>query len=82
MTECPRCGDPILWVHTTLGGVLPVDENPVADGNVLFTGRRVRNRQGITRPEVRVEDTFTLFDDGVARHAVHPCRLPPHPGHS
>jgi len=55
---------------------MPLDPVPVADGNVVFTGRSLTNDRGIARPEVRVEDTASMFDDGEPRYVTHFASCP------
>jgi len=49
VTTCRSCGAPIFWVETEKGKAMPVDAEPVSDGNVEMTGEMVGNR-----PLVRV----------------------------
>lgn len=34
MTVCRSCGEPILWAVTSTGSRIPIDFEPVSDGNV------------------------------------------------
>lgn len=34
--NCRSCKAPILWCRTTLGNLMPVDAEPVADGNIVL----------------------------------------------
>lgn len=36
--QCASCGAPIVWCATTRGNRMPVDPEPVADGNLLVDG--------------------------------------------
>ena len=38
MNTCRSCGAPILWRETHAGRRMPIDPEPVADGNVVIEG--------------------------------------------
>lgn len=59
--QCRSCGAPIRWAHTEAGKVIPLDADPVPDGNVTFTGASSTNDRGVTRPVVRVEAQPSLL---------------------
>jgi hypothetical protein len=40
MSACRSCGAPIRWVITVNDKRMPVDDEPVPDGNVLLDGDR------------------------------------------
>lgn len=40
VSTCRSCGAQIEWVHTDTGKRMPVDANPVPDGNVIVDGDR------------------------------------------
>lgn len=69
-TVCRSCQAPIRWARTTTGNLMPLDYEPVTQGNVLLTGRRVEGRQGLL-DECRVEAGPPMFDDGTARYVAH-----------
>lgn len=71
--RCRSCGAAIRWTHTANGRSMPLDAEPVADGNVVFTGRTVRNDRGVARPEVRVE---SQPHDGAPRYLSHFATCP------
>lgn len=37
MSACRSCGAPIVWAETVAGKLMPVDRDPVADGNVRLS---------------------------------------------
>ena len=55
---------------------MPIDADPVDDGNVIFTGRMVANDREVTRPEVRVEAQPPMFEDGEPRYLSHFATCP------
>lgn len=71
MSACRSCGATIRWVHTANGRAMPIDADPDPNGNVLFTGRNVRNDRGVAAPEVRVETQAPMFDDTTSRYLSH-----------
>jgi len=38
VTHCRSCGDRIIWAVTTKGKRIPLDADPVADGNIVIIG--------------------------------------------
>lgn len=38
MTACKSCQAPVTWLHTESGLRIPVDVQPVADGNIRIIG--------------------------------------------
>ena len=74
--RCSTCGAPIRWAHTVNGKAMPVDAEPVPDGNVVYTGRPVTNDQCRTAPGVRVESQPPMFDDGEPRYTSHFATCP------
>lgn len=54
MADCKGCGAIIEWVVTVAGVSMPIDPDPVPDGNVEFTGRTASTSTGWSCPEVRV----------------------------
>lgn len=38
MTACKSCQSPITWLHTVTGLRIPIDVQPVADGNIRVIG--------------------------------------------
>jgi hypothetical protein len=39
---CRSCGAAIIWLRTLNGGRMPVDAEPVADGNIVRRGNACR----------------------------------------
>lgn len=77
MALCRSCEAPIIWTRTTRGELMPIDADPVPDGNVVLTGRQVESRTGGYVPESKVEAaTITLFDDGATRYLSHFATCP------
>lgn len=76
MSSCRSCGAEVRWAHTANGRAMPLDAEPVPDGNVVYTGRDVRNDRGVARPEVRVEAQPPMFDDGQPRYVSHFATCP------
>lgn len=74
--RCRSCGAAIRWAHTANSRAMPLDAEPVADGNVVFTGRTVSNDRGVAAPEVRVESQPPMFDDGAPRFVAHFATCP------
>lgn len=35
---CSSCGKPMVWVKTVNGKAMPIDAEPVADGNLVLAG--------------------------------------------
>lgn len=71
MSRCRSCGAEIRWARTATGRPMPLDAEPVADGNVAFTGRSVRDARGFAAPEVRVESQPPMFDNDEPRYVAH-----------
>ena len=42
MSSCKSCGTRITWLETAGGGRLPVDDDPVPNGNVVAVGRMAK----------------------------------------
>jgi hypothetical protein len=38
MSQCRSCSAEIRWVFTAMGGRIPLDAEPVADGNIVLRG--------------------------------------------
>jgi len=38
VAECRSCDAPIVWARTQADKSMPIDAEPVADGNIVFTG--------------------------------------------
>lgn len=78
-TTCRSCGAEIWWAHTTAGRLIPVDSEPVDDGNVVATGRQTQqstvSNAIVTRPEVKVEEPG-LFPDDRLRYVAHFATCP------
>lgn len=74
--RCRSCGAPIIWAQTVNGKAMPIDAEPVPDGNVLLTGRRVETRRGTLAPECRVEGDTPMFPDGADRYMSHFATCP------
>lgn len=36
MSPCKKCGKPMRWVDTATGSHLPIDPDPVPDGNIML----------------------------------------------
>lgn len=39
MSTCRSCGARITWLETAGGKKIPVDEDPVPDGNIIVVGK-------------------------------------------
>ena len=62
--RCSQCAAPILWTMTEGNGrLMPVDLEPVENGNVVATGRQRPSPQGRMVPEMRVLSDLELTLD-------------------
>ena len=60
MSACRSCGTPIEWVRTSPEGkVMPLDPDPLDDGNLVRTGATSTTRMGTTVAVVRYLDPDT-----------------------
>lgn len=71
MSTCQACAAPIRWVITEAGKAMPIDAEPVPDGNIIMTGRTVRTRGGRLTPEVGYLTEGTLFPSDATRYVSH-----------
>lgn len=54
MTECRSCGEPIIWAKVWITGTpIPIDPDPVPNGNIVMRSRR---------PYVEVASTNQIKD--------------------
>jgi hypothetical protein len=61
-----------LWVQAEASaGLMPLDAEPITDGNVLLTGATTSTMGGGRIPVARVEASAPLFDDGAPRYRSH-----------
>ena len=56
VAACRSCGAPIVWTRTTQGSMMPLDQDPADNGNVIYTGSWSTSRSGSRVPVVRVID--------------------------
>lgn len=72
--KCSSCSAEIEWCVTQNGATMPVDPEPVADGNVVHTGDYGRiGGQDHGRPaaEVRVLKKGEVVEPHITRHVAH-----------
>lgn len=80
---CKSCGEPVLWMATSTGGRMPVDAEPVADGNCRLDLEHgvveVLGRKAIAEARANKErlhkSHFATCSSG-ARHRKHRPRGP------
>ena len=58
MSTCTTCGAPLRWVLTSSGKLLPLDLEPVPDGNIAIDPLE---RFRMVPPEARAASTVPLF---------------------
>ena len=62
MSVCRSCGAPIVWCVTTAGKRMPVDSDPVENGNLVIVPQEGPWREPLVRvlakDEVVTEDRF------------------------
>ena len=66
MAECRTCGAPIRWHYTTGGRRIPIDTQPVDDGNIVLRGNTahvVGDETQIPRGEPRYVSHFVMCPD-------------------
>ncbi len=56
MPECRTCGAPMEWAITARGKPIPLDPEPVENGNIEKTGEFALTRFGDEAPVVRYVD--------------------------
>ena len=59
MNTCKSCAKPIIWGYTIAGRRMPLDPEPVADGNLVLDGRKVRWVTAEDAPETRRSSHFS-----------------------
>lgn len=52
---CRSCKEPIEWVHTEKGKAMPVDKEPVPDGNLVLSMRGERWPVAIYQSQADIE---------------------------
>ena len=67
MTTCKSCHAPIIWGYTINGRRMPLDPEPVADGNLVLDGQKVRAVTAEDAPETRRASHFSSCIDA-AKH--------------
>jgi hypothetical protein len=75
-TACRSCGADVVFVVTTGAHLMPIDAVPVAEGNVVLTGRHVFSVGGARGPEARVELAGQLSLDALVETEAPPRYLP------
>ena len=70
-SRCRSCGAPVIWTVTEkTGKTMPVDAQPVENGNIRLEERGQTTNQGTTAPTAIYDITDPLFGDG-ARYVSH-----------
>lgn len=65
--SCKSCGAPIVWASTSAGGVMPVDRDRVAGGNIVLV-----ERDALSTPRAEI----VAPDPDVPRHVSHFATCP------
>lgn len=78
--SCRSCSKPVIWVVTKeKGASMPLDPDPVDNGNIRLTGRTRRTSQGGQAPEAEYvkQEAMTLgLDDDESRYVSHFATCP------
>ena len=69
MSACSSCSAPIRWAVTGAGARIPLDPDPVADGNLVI-------EVDTDPPEVRFVSKARPAPDGAARFVTHFATCP------
>jgi hypothetical protein len=72
VSACRSCGAEIWWAETVMGRRMPVDADPVPDGNVVV----VREGVGQAPPVVEVGHPATLMPADRPRYQSHFATCP------
>lgn len=76
MSNCRSCHARIRWAVTKAGKAMPLDFDVNPEGNVVFTGRTAKLRQGGTAPVVEVVGQPMLLEDDRPRYMPHHATCP------
>jgi len=73
-TRCRCCDAEIIWATTEKGKPIPVDSEPVADGNIRLEERRhaVYGRGPLVREEIVLTAVYTHPGEGSPFHGTSP----------
>lgn len=75
--SCRSCHAPVVWVITAAGASMPLDPEPVVGGNIEYTGRTRRTRNGGMAPEVSYVPTQgSLIPEDTPRYVSHFATCP------
>ena len=69
VTNCRSCGAPIVWVRSVNGVPMPLDADPVPDGNVYVRG-------GVGHVVAGPMDLLFEADAGTSLYTVHHATCP------
>lgn len=70
MSQCRSCDAPIIWAKSPAGKAMPIDAEPVPDGNVLLVAN------GSATPNAIVVEADHQWAEGARRYKSHFATCP------